>query len=372
MKTNIMSSIKGGLLSLSAAGILLASPAFADDKAAKQAKDYTQAPEFSSLDANSNQQIEQNELQDLAQRHGKEAEQMIQKYDQNGDQSLDQSEFSQLSGNLPQAGDQPRTAQAGESAKPTITVDQKPAQITVKKPAPQVTVQQAKPTVTITTQDPKVQVEQGEPKVSVQQAKPEVSVDQAEPEVAIEDAQPQVQVLEAEPEVQLEQSEPQVSVQEEPQQQTQMTQEQQTSMQQPSTANTSQPIQAMPSAEQEAPTGIVATYTLYSVPIEDLRTSRVMDSAGQQVGQVEDVVVKRDGSEAGLVVSLENAEGQSSYVFAPVEEVTLVGDALVWEGAAQAAEQAQPYNPSDFESAPGSARTLSDVVSGEEVSSLLR
>ncbi|HEY0834283.1 MAG TPA: PRC-barrel domain-containing protein [Azospirillum sp.] len=59
------------------------------------------------------------------------------------------------------------------------------ADIKVQQPAPQITVQQPPPQVTIEQPKPQVTVEQAKPEVTVQQAKPEVTVQQAKPEVNV-------------------------------------------------------------------------------------------------------------------------------------------------------------------------------------------
>ena len=72
---------------------------------------------------------------------------------------------------------QPNQAKPGEGA--DITVQQKPAQITVQQPAPQVTVTQPPPQVNIQQPKPQVTIDQSKPDVNVQQAKPQVTVNQA-------------------------------------------------------------------------------------------------------------------------------------------------------------------------------------------------
>lgn len=70
---------------------------------------------------------------------------------------------------------QPNPSKPGNGA--DITVQQKPAQITVQQQPPQVNIQQPKPEVTVNQQKPDVTVQQAKPEVTVNQGgKPDVTV----------------------------------------------------------------------------------------------------------------------------------------------------------------------------------------------------
>jgi len=108
--------------------------------------------------------------------------------------------------------DQKRPTVQVDQSQPTVTVDQKRPTVNVTQPQPEVTVQQAQPTVNVTQPQPTVRVEQAQPKVSVTQPQPKVSVQQAEPKVRVEQAQPRVMVEQAKPKVEVDQADPKVKV----------------------------------------------------------------------------------------------------------------------------------------------------------------
>lgn len=83
------------------------------------------------------------------------------------------------------SGQQAQQGQAKPGEGADIKVQQKPAEITVQQPAPQVTVTQPPPQVDITQPKPEVTVEQAKPDVTIQQAKPNVNVQQAKPDVNV-------------------------------------------------------------------------------------------------------------------------------------------------------------------------------------------
>ncbi|HYH19749.1 MAG TPA: PRC-barrel domain-containing protein [Azospirillum sp.] len=135
---------------------------------------------------------------------------------------------------------QKNQAKPGEGA--DIKVQQKPAQITVQQPPPQVIVTQPPPQVNIDQQKPQVTVQQPKPDVNVQQAKPEVTVTQP--------GKPDVNV-----------------VQERVRQETQAT-----------------------------------SATMPAGQAEQLIGNDVLSSGGQEMGEVENLIIDAQGQIKGLVV----------------------------------------------------------------------
>ncbi len=232
-----------------------------------------------------------------------------------------------------------------EEQSPQITVDQPPAQVSVDQREPQVDVQ---------TQAPQVSVDQSEPQVSVEQPEPQVEVEQAQPDVRVSDAEPQVDVHESDAQVRVE----------EPQQESQARIEERQHRMEGApgavAANPQQQAQPEPSS-------------LYEMPVEELRSARVVDENGMEIGQVENVVLKSDGSEAGLIISLSNSqERESGSAFANLDELSFEEDTLVWEDAADAAflDEDEDYDPAEYQAAPTTAGRLSDIMRDDEVSAL--
>lgn len=383
MNIHLTRKLRASIVAVSAASLTLIAPAFAGESRWKQHQNQQASasiPQFSELDQNNDQRLNQEELTELAQHQEKDAEQYIDQYDQDNNQALSEAEFQQLTSAEFSASSQSRMAalkdQRSEEQKPDgaqITVNQKPTQVTVDKPAPQITIEQPKPKVTITTQDPKVEVEQAEPRVSVTQANPEVSVDQAKPDVEVQDADPNVQISSSEPQVQVRQQEPQVDIQTaqqrastEQQRLTSETRRQQ--MQQ----DRSEQMQADGARQQaDAQQAIQSQEGIYAEPISELRNAEVVDKQGQAIGSVEEVVIRRDASEAGFIISTTGATGDDArHVYRSAEDFSVEDGQLKLdaEGGAEALNQPQGFVSQDFRAASESEGTLGELLRREGLS----
>lgn len=359
MKMTLIKSLRASVVAASAASLSLIAPAFAEEGKMQQKADM---PKFSELDKNSDNALNKEELKDFAKKQNMKAEQILSSYDMNDNDQLDKPEFesltaapSRVSRVEQQEQRENQQAQAEQENGPDgakIKVDQKPTQITVNKPAAQVTIDQPKPKVTITTQDPKIQVEQAEPRVSVQQPAPEVSVDQAKPDVEISDAEPNVQVNNAQPQVDVNEQKPEVSID---------SQEQQASVQQRSQQQASMQESNNPEGQQ---TGI------YVLPLTELRTAEVVDQQGESIGNVEEVVIKRDASEAGLIISTTDNGGEARHVYRSVDDFSVEGDQLVLnsESGAQALQEPQGFVSQEYMAVPLEEGTLEQILSQEGLS----
>ncbi len=114
---------------------------------------------------------------------------------------------------------------------------------------------------------------------------------------------------------------------------------------------------------------------VYEVPIDALRAARVVDSAGEPVGDVEDVLIKRDGSDAGIIIYTQNeARPGGAYKFAPANELTFIDDAVIWDNGANAESisERSDFDVREYQTAPETNGTLRELVShqpsGESVS----
>lgn len=328
-------------------------------------------PEFSIIDRDRDQQLSEQELLIVAEIQGQSSESLISEYDNNQDDLLSEDEYSQLSqqqsaqqqNTTAQASGEQASGESGEQQRTQITVKQKPAQVVVDKPAPQITVKQAQPKVTVISKDPEVQVEQGKPEVSVNQPEPEVAVNQRKPEVDVESADPNVDVRRAEPQVSVEESEPAVDVVSQENQQQQSTEQSQQREQAQASAQTQQQDRTAQTQQQGK------SQEIYSANLNDLRNAKLVDNTGQELGTVQEVVIKRDGSEAGLiVVPSEAANIDAEFVFTPVEGLLMEGDQLVIDNQNQGSLQnPQNFNPDEYQLAPESDQPLSDMVQNERV-----
>ena len=82
---------RSGIITLGAAGIILASAAMAKDE----------VPSFSELDRNNDERLAASELEPLASHHQKQSESILKKFDENDDDALSQQEYSRAVDELP-------------------------------------------------------------------------------------------------------------------------------------------------------------------------------------------------------------------------------------------------------------------------------
>ncbi len=180
-----------------------------------------------------------------------------------------------------------------------VQVQQPPAEVQVEQQPPEVIVRQPDPQVTVTQPDPQVTVEQGQPDVNVQQGEPNVEVTrEGEPEVRIEEQAQQPQ----DPQ-QLQQTE-------------QLTEEERQQR------------------AQEAQTGATTTETetmttgdAQTASLEQLMDKEVYGSAGEQVGEVTDVLIDDQGQPQMVIVEHGGFLGIGSREVAfEMSQVQLQGD----------------------------------------------
>lgn len=378
-------------LAIAVLGAIISAPAMAGDK--------SKAPEFSELDTNSDKRLQQSELQSAASNWNTEAETLIQRYDRNQDSALSKREYKaaikqERKANKETAGLQ--SAEENELAageRSQITVDQKPAQVKVHKPAAQVTVKQPQPEVTITTRDPEVEVSQPDPEVSVDQAEPDVSVNQAAPEVAVDQSEPRVEIDQEEPEVEVTERQPAVAIEdrpvqpEEPQSDQRITNVEDGERIRAPLAGTGPRSETSPETNsddalanmetdpttQEVPAAYnrssesASQSELYTMSLDELRSGDIMDSNGEKYGSITDVMIKRDGRGAGLVLTRAD---DNTILFAPLNAIGERDGDLVLKSESEAGEVGPEgeYSLNDYISAPNDAETLGEAMSTNPVS----
>lgn len=214
-------------------------------------------------------------------------------------------------------GGQP-PAPAGQADGGTIVVQQPAPAVRVDQAAPQVTIQQAQPSVTVRQGQPEILVRQPAPTITIDIPQPEIIVRMPPPDVAVAQAQPQVEVNQPAPQVQVIQPEQQAQVQlQRSEAQVNVTQpEQQANVQ---IEQTGQPIvryeraepqvtinqaEGQPSirveqltAEQAArgqQQAAVDNMALRPIPIATLDDMDVINERGEQIGDVEEVLIGPD------------------------------------------------------------------------------
>lgn len=89
-----------------------------------------------------------------------------------------------------------------------------------------------------------------------------------------------------------------------------------------------------------------------NLTVEDVKQLPVQNMEGQQLGQVEDVVLRQDGSEAGLVISIAGnspdgaSEGEAKKVFVSLDQLMATQDHILWQTPldSEAAQDLPAYN----------------------------
>ncbi|HEX6011163.1 MAG TPA: PRC-barrel domain-containing protein [Geminicoccaceae bacterium] len=159
------------------------------------------------------------------------------------------------------------------------------------------------PEVNVSQQEPQVRVIQPEPEVQVvQREQPRVQVEPVEPQVRLQqaaDAQPSVEIVESsqQPQIRYERAEPRVVVNQ-PEGQPQIRVEEMQGQQ------AAQAQQAAPSADQGSAAGAAAGGTFAGMRGEELIDKTVYGANGEEIGDVENVVVSRRDRAAALVVGV--------------------------------------------------------------------
>ncbi|HEX2528813.1 MAG TPA: PRC-barrel domain-containing protein [Geminicoccus sp.] len=231
-----------------------------------------------------------------------------------------------------------------EQVAPRLTVTQPEPEVTVRQQQPEIIVRQPRPTVTVDIPQPEIIVRMPEPEVSVSQAQPQVQVRQSEPQVSVQPAEPDVDVESGQPEVRVqqladdqsnvefegnrqpqvryEQVEPRVVVnQQEGQPQIRIErqgEQQQGQAQQQNLADQQQ----MASTQQDAANDSAAR--LAGMRIGELMNKSVYGANGENIGDVEDVVINRKDMIGGMVVGVGGFLGIGErQILIPFEQVTL-------------------------------------------------
>ncbi|MBJ3776813.1 PRC-barrel domain-containing protein [Acuticoccus mangrovi] len=255
-----------------------------------------------------------------------------------------------------------------------VSVNQPEPEVTVKSEEPQVAVSQPKPEVTVTEAEPKVSVTQPEPTVTVSQPEAKVSVSQPDPDVTVEPGKPGVEVATAEPKVDVETAEPDVQV-EQPELDVDVEQaspkvavddaapevelaagdadEQAAGTQTDSTmvAANSTPAPTTDSVTAEAPDAVVS----YSIRVDELEGEDVLNSAGEEIGEIDEVMLDPASGKPVVIVSVGGFLGIGDRDVAfPYDDFTITGDDVVLNTTLTRAEiKAMPeVDDDDYEELP--------------------
>jgi sporulation protein YlmC with PRC-barrel domain len=206
------------------------------------------------------------------------------------------------------------------------------------------------PEVNVSQAQPQVQVRQSEPQVQVRPAQPQVQVESAQPQVQVQqlaDAQPNVQVEgNRQPRIRYEQAEPRVVVNRQ-EGQPQIRMEQAGQGQEAGQAQQ----QAMAADPGAAPGATSARSPLEGMRVEELMDKPVYGAGGLEIGDIENVVVSREGRAGALVVGVGGFLGIGErQVAIPFDQVRMEPNGrLVTDFDKQRVSQMQAYDEGGFE-----------------------
>lgn len=221
--------------------------------------------------------------------------------------------------------DQKRPVVQVEQAQPTVTVDQKRPTVTVTQPQPTVTVQQAQPTVKVTQPQPKVSVQQAEPKVRVEQAQPRVMVEQAKPKVEVDQAKPKVKVEQADPKVKVEQQAGADVNRINPDRERGVPVERAQNA-----GDRSQPVVGVAIVDVERTWADGQPIEMNRMRAEEILGRDIVNLRGNEVGDIEDIVIARGGNDLFAVISVGGFLGIGDKdVVVPFSELRMGDDNMI-------------------------------------------
>lgn len=272
-----------------------------------------------------------------------------------------------------------------------VTVDQGAAQVAVQQKEPTVDVETKKPTVDVTTPEPQVDVSQAQPTVDVQQPEPQVSVQQPEPTVDVSQPEPQVAVTPGQPSVEVEAQAPEVAVEtprpevdvQQPELAVDVQQEdpsvavdqaspdvdvsQTPEMEaEPETPASPDPAVDVQSESETAASSMEADATqmaaaepadtrVYQVRIDDLEGEDVISSAGDDIGEIETILLDPSTNAPVVIVSMGGVLGIGAKEVAfPYDDFTISDDDVVLNTdlSEDQIDDMDAYDEADYEDLP--------------------
>lgn len=244
--------------------------------------------------------------------------------------------------------EQPEPEVAVNQREPEVQVSQPEPEVSVVQPEPaveiqqdeaQVAVSQPEPRVEIDAPAPEVEVTQAQPNVTVEQHEPEVTVSQPEPEVNVETAEANVEVTSEEPKVVVEQGEPEVVIERvsgadpvvEQADASEAVIEGRAEAGQMASDQADAPMETaqadMTNAPETAESMTGTTDTASMLPLRDLEGLTAVNAAGEEIGDVDEVVIENATGDPYVVISIGGFLGIGDRDLAfPATDVTLDGD----------------------------------------------
>lgn len=220
-----------------------------------------------------------------------------------------------------------------EAERSQIEVIKGQTDVDVKQPAPSVDVKQEDPQVDVAVGKPEVDIDYQDPEISVKQQEPEVNVVQAEPQIKVNAAKPKVTVNQAEPEITIESSEPEINIVRR---------------------------DASGDIREDSDKAMVAHMT-----INELEDNDVVNTRGEEVASIEEVVMQKQSNDVYLVVESGGMMGlgEKKNVI-PLDEVKLEDGNLLLSSNREI-QQFPEYVESRYSSISEKQQTLENILSAE-------
>lgn len=250
---------------------------------------------------------------------------------------------------------QPEPEVAVETQQPEVEVQTPEPEVAVETPAPEVEVEQPQPTVAVEQPEPEIAVQQPEPEVDVEAGQPAVEVETAEPQVAVDQPEPEVEVEQPELDVEVEQQDPDVAVRQgSADVAVQNVTEEDVDAEMADEAEMEETDVAVAEGETEV-AAAEAEVVEYSIAIDDIIGEDVYNTAGEELGEVEDIVLDTASNTPIVVVSVGGFLGLGDREVAfPYDDMTVTGDQIVLDTAMTEDEigEMPEYEETDYEPLP--------------------
>ena len=248
--------------------------------------------------------------------------------------------------------EQPEPQVAVEQTEPQVEVETEAPDVAVSQPEPEVSVEQAEPQVSVTQPEPEVEVEQPEAQVAVQAGTPAVAVETKQPEVAVDTPDPEVEVEEPELNVAVEQETPEVAVEQE----SADVAVESTTTAEPAETENDVAAATTPTAASSVEADAEAMKTAsYQVRIAELEGADVMNRAGEEIGEIDTVLLDPSTNAPVVIVSVGGVLGIGDKEIAfPYDDFTITGEEVVLDTdlSEDQIEDMDEYNEADYQDLP--------------------
>jgi hypothetical protein len=233
---------------------------------------------------------------------------------------------------LAQTQDQNTTKTQSETTQPAqITVQQPPAQVQVRQGQPEIFVHQPAPHIVVEIPQPQITVRMPQVQAQVKQEAPQVQVVQPQPKVQVaQPEQSQVQVQsQGQPQIRYDMEQPKVEVRQAEGQPTVRFEQMQagTTDQTSTTVATTQQKNLTTTDQNKVTVASKSNRLASDIQASKLINTTVYSVANENIGDIKDVVIGRDGKVYGVIIGVGGFLGLGEKdVLVPLDRIEVVRD----------------------------------------------